>query len=93
MTPVGQYTNRGSLGVILPNALWIIKIHKLGFSTTVHQVWFNQLMIFANFILTTICYPALITAIPCRQMQSLASAEWFQTLLLTIFTLFERWQI
>ena len=54
-----------------------------------HQVWFNQLMVFANFVLTTICYPGLITAIPCRQMQALAGAEWFQTLLLTIFTLFD----
>lgn len=58
-------------------------------SAVLQIVWFNQLMIFSNFILTTICYPALITAIPCRQMQSLASAEWFQTLLLTIFTLFD----
>ncbi|CAK9087061.1 unnamed protein product [Durusdinium trenchii] len=47
-------------------------------------VWFNQLVIFGNFFLTTLCYPGLITAIPCKQMKSLDVDQWFQTILLTV---------
>ncbi|CAL1144987.1 unnamed protein product [Cladocopium goreaui] len=59
------------------------------FTAVFRVVWFNQLVIFANFTLTTFCYPGLITAIPCRQMQWLKSGHWFQTILLTVFTLFD----
>eukprot|EP00434_Breviolum_minutum_P023582 symbB.v1.2.020802.t1/scaffold1768.1/size102365/3 len=59
------------------------------FSAVLRVVWFNQLVIFANFTLTTFCYPGLITAIPCRQMKWLQSGHWFQTILLTVFTLFD----
>ncbi|CAJ1356550.1 unnamed protein product, partial [Effrenium voratum] len=52
-------------------------------------VWFNQLVIFGNFFLTTLCYPGLITAIPCKQMKSLDVDEWFQTILLTVFAMFD----
>ena len=47
-------------------------------------VWFNQLVIFGNFFLTTLCYPGLITAIPCKQMKFLDTNQWFQTMLLTV---------
>ncbi|CAJ1356548.1 unnamed protein product, partial [Effrenium voratum] len=53
-------------------------------------VWFNQLVIFGNFFLTTLCYPGLITAIPCKQMKSLDVDEWFQTILLTVYTVLLR---
>eukprot|EP00913_Durusdinium_trenchii_P014884 g13959.t1 len=52
-------------------------------------VWFNQLVIFGNFFLTTLCYPGLITAIPCKQMKSLDVDQWFQTILLTVFAMFD----
>ncbi|CAJ1422363.1 unnamed protein product [Effrenium voratum] len=59
------------------------------FSSVLRLVWFNQLVIFVNFALTTFCYPGLITAIPCRQMTWLRNGHWFQTILLTVFTLFD----
>ncbi|CAE7401838.1 ETN8 [Symbiodinium sp. CCMP2592] len=59
------------------------------FKTVIQLVWRNQLAIIANFTLTTFCYPGLITAIPCRQMLWLQPGHWFQTILLTVFTLFD----
>eukprot|EP00913_Durusdinium_trenchii_P025992 g24388.t1 len=59
------------------------------FRAVLKMVWFNQLVIFANFVLTSFCYPGLITAIPCRQMEWLRRGHWFQTILLTVFTLFD----
>jgi len=56
-------------------------------SSVFRKVWFNQLIILINLLLTTACYPGLITSIPCRQMSVLSSDEWFQTILLTVFTL------
>lgn len=56
------------------------------FGGVIRQVWRNQLVILLNFFLTTLCYPGLITAIPCRQMLWLQAGHWFQTLLLTVFT-------
>jgi len=50
-------------------------------------VWRNQLTIFLNLFLTTLCYPGIITSMPCRQMLSLEGEHWYQTLLLTAFTL------
>eukprot|EP00927_Polykrikos_kofoidii_P070590 TRINITY_DN67010_c0_g1_i1.p1 TRINITY_DN67010_c0_g1~~TRINITY_DN67010_c0_g1_i1.p1 ORF type:complete len:463 (-),score=48.02 TRINITY_DN67010_c0_g1_i1:83-1369(-) len=50
-------------------------------------VWKNHLYIFLNMFLTTLCYPGLITSIPCKQMHWLEDGNWFQTLLLTAFTL------
>merc|ERR1712032_834347 len=50
------------------------------------MVWKNQTTIFLNCALTTLCYPGVITSIPCRQMTYLKNDEWFQTLLLTAFT-------
>jgi len=57
------------------------------FVEVIKQVWKNQLVIFLNFFLTTMCYPGLITSIPCRQLLWLKDEHWFQTLLLTWFTL------
>jgi len=50
-------------------------------------VWRNETVIFLNLFLTTLCYPGLITSIHCRQMLALRAGHWFQTLLLTSFTL------
>eukprot|EP00929_Paragymnodinium_shiwhaense_P054562 TRINITY_DN27348_c0_g1_i1.p1 TRINITY_DN27348_c0_g1~~TRINITY_DN27348_c0_g1_i1.p1 ORF type:complete len:437 (+),score=74.33 TRINITY_DN27348_c0_g1_i1:81-1391(+) len=50
-------------------------------------VWFNQSVIFANMFLTTLCYPGVITSIPCRDWLALQENSWFQTLLLTAFTI------
>lgn len=52
----------------------------------VSKIWRNEVTIFANFALTTFCHPGLITAIPCRQMRSLEHDQWFQTILLTVYT-------
>eukprot|EP00428_Durinskia_dybowskii_P063210 CAMPEP_0170368854 /NCGR_PEP_ID=MMETSP0117_2-20130122/7673_1 /TAXON_ID=400756 /ORGANISM="Durinskia baltica, Strain CSIRO CS-38" /LENGTH=370 /DNA_ID=CAMNT_0010623537 /DNA_START=1 /DNA_END=1113 /DNA_ORIENTATION=+ len=46
----------------------------------------NQLVVFLNFALTTLYYPGLLTSIPCRQFKALRAHEWFQELLLTVFT-------
>jgi len=51
------------------------------------HVWRNQAVAFLNLFLTTLCYPGLITSIPCRQFLALEDEHWFQTLLLTAFTL------
>eukprot|EP00930_Biecheleria_cincta_P004367 TRINITY_DN105282_c0_g1_i1.p1 TRINITY_DN105282_c0_g1~~TRINITY_DN105282_c0_g1_i1.p1 ORF type:complete len:431 (-),score=55.08 TRINITY_DN105282_c0_g1_i1:30-1322(-) len=59
------------------------------FGAVIRQVWRNQLVILLNFFLTTLCYPGLITAIPCRQMLWLKAGHWFQTLLLTVFTVID----
>eukprot|EP00440_Ansanella_granifera_P000983 gb/GFBE01001061.1/.p1 GENE.gb/GFBE01001061.1/~~gb/GFBE01001061.1/.p1 ORF type:complete len:429 (+),score=83.29 gb/GFBE01001061.1/:1-1287(+) len=59
------------------------------FSAVLRVVWRNQLVILLNFFLTTLCYPGLITAIPCRQMLQFQAGHWFQTLLLTVFTLMD----
>lgn len=50
-------------------------------------VWRNQLAVFSNFTLTTLCYPGMLTSIPCRDFLALRSGAWFETLLLTVFTL------
>lgn len=50
------------------------------------SVWRNELVIFCNLLLTTLCYPGLLTSIPCRQFTALRGEQWFQTLLLTAFT-------
>lgn len=47
----------------------------------------NQVVTFLNLFLTTLCYPGIITSIPCRQFNFLRAEQWFQTLLLTAFTL------
>merc|ERR1712137_936263 len=39
-----------------------------GFKIVWSRVWKNQLTIFLNLFLTTLCYPGIITAIPCRQL-------------------------
>jgi len=57
------------------------------FSGVLGIVWRNQLTIFLNFVLTTLCYPGLLTSIPCRDFLELRENAWFQTLLLTVFTL------
>ncbi len=44
-------------------------------SSVFRKVWFNQLIILMNLLLTTACYPGLITTIPCRQMSVLSSDE------------------
>ena len=59
------------------------------FGAVIRLVWRNQLVILLNFFLTTLCYPGLITAIPCRQMLWLQAGHWFQTLLLTVFTVID----
>lgn len=46
----------------------------------------NQMAIFLNLFLTTLCYPGIITSIPCRNYVELRAGQWFQTLLLTSFT-------
>ncbi|KAF4665809.1 Epsin-1, required for endocytosis and actin patch assembly [Perkinsus olseni] len=53
------------------------------------RVWFNELVIFLNFLLTTACYPAILTAIPCYTLTVLAPAHWYQTILLSVFTVFD----
>jgi len=60
-----------------------------GFMAVLKIVWKNQLVILLNFFLTTLCYPGIITAIPCRQMLQFKAGHWFQTLLLTAFTLID----
>jgi len=50
------------------------------------EVWRNQLVIFLSLTLTTVCYPGLITAIPCRQALALRSGHWYQEVLLSVFT-------
>lgn len=60
---------------------------KSDFKSVISIVWFNQLVTFLHFFLTTLCYPGLITSIPCRQWLSLEPEHWFQTLLLTAFTM------
>jgi len=57
------------------------------FSAVFRLVWCNQLTIFLNMFLTTLCYPGLLTSIPCKTFISLRKDQWFQTLCLTIFTL------
>jgi len=59
----------------------------VGFRAVFSLVWKNELAIFLNLVLTTLCYPGLLTSIPCRQLHALNSEHWFQTLLLTMFTL------
>lgn len=58
-----------------------------GFGTVLKIIWRNQLAVFLNLLLTTLCYPGVLTSIPCRSFLSLRADAWFQTLLLTIFTL------
>merc|ERR1712232_713860 len=58
-----------------------------GFLDVWPLVWKNQMAIFFNLTLTTLCYPGILTSIPCRQFLFLEKDEWFQTLLLTVFTL------
>ncbi|KAF4675507.1 Epsin-1, required for endocytosis and actin patch assembly [Perkinsus chesapeaki] len=53
------------------------------------RVWFNELVIFVQFVLTTACYPAILTAIPCYTLKALAPAHWYQTILLSVFTVFD----
>ncbi|EER17516.1 conserved hypothetical protein [Perkinsus marinus ATCC 50983] len=53
------------------------------------RVWFNELVIFLQFVLTTACYPAILTAIPCYNLTALAPAHWYQTILLSVFTVFD----
>lgn len=50
-------------------------------------VWYNQLTICLNLFLTTLCYPGLLTSIPCKTFTSLRKDQWFSTLVLTVFTL------
>lgn len=57
------------------------------FKNVMRIVWRNQLVICLNLFLTTLCYPGLITSIHCRQLVTLRPGHWFQTLLLTAFTL------
>merc|ERR1719323_1926818 len=57
------------------------------FRNVLRIVWRNQLVICLNLFLTTLCYPGLITSIHCRQFVALRPGHWFQTLLLTAFTL------
>lgn len=57
------------------------------FSHVLGKVWKNQVVIFLNLFLTTLCYPGLITSIPCREYIALRGEGWFQTLLLTSFTI------
>lgn len=57
------------------------------FSEVFRLVWCNQLTIFLNMSLTTLCYPGLLTSIPCRTFLALREDQWFQTICLTMFTL------
>mmetsp|Transcript_103468 Transcript_103468/g.297240 ORF Transcript_103468/g.297240 Transcript_103468/m.297240 type:complete len:428 (+) Transcript_103468:61-1344(+) len=57
------------------------------FTTVWPRVRINQSVAFLNLFLTTLCYPGLITSIPCRQFTALRAEHWFQTLLLTAFAL------
>jgi len=56
------------------------------FTSVFAKVWKNHCTIFLNLFLTTLCYPGIITAIPCRDYLALRQGEWFGTLLLTAFT-------
>jgi len=56
------------------------------FSVVFRLVWRQQMVIFLNLTLTTLCYPGMVTSIPCRQFTFLEKDHWFQTLLLTAFT-------
>lgn len=55
------------------------------------KCWKNQLVVFFHFIYCSLGYPAMITAIPLygRDLQStfLGKQNWYQAMLLTIFTL------
>lgn len=68
-------------------AKWVKTVGSASFGAVLRCVWYNQLAIFLNFIITTLCYPGLITSIPCREFFPLRAGHWFQTLLLTAFTL------
>jgi len=64
-----------------------VRLNDASFKTVFRMVRRNQLTIFLNFVLTTLAYPGMITAIPCRQFLQLKPEHWFQTLLFTAFTL------
>jgi len=62
-------------------------VEDASFRAVLRLVWRNELTIFLNLFLTTLCYPGLLTSIPCRNYVGLRKGHWFETLLLTAFTL------
>jgi len=85
-------------GYVSPNSLLQTEVEKgevpvapsikpSSFGNVWRIVWRNQTVVFLNLFLTTLCYPGLITSIRCRQLLALRAGQWFQTLLLTVFTL------
>jgi len=50
------------------------------------KMWQQQSNICWHFALSTICYPGLITAVPVYQWTWLREGEWFQILMLAVYT-------
>jgi equilibrative nucleoside transporter 1/2/3 len=60
-------------------------------SKVIQKCWKNQLVVFLHFIYCSLGYPAMITAIPLysaslREDSFLGRENWYQAMLLTIFT-------
>jgi equilibrative nucleoside transporter 1/2/3 len=63
---------------------------KVSLVSVLKRAWKNELVVFAQFALCAFGYPAMITAIPARHdLAHLQPHHWFQTLLLTVFTVFD----
>lgn len=58
-------------------------------TTLLRRVWKNQCSVLINFILTTACYPGLITAIEPRSKAFALPNHWYQTILLSFFAFFD----
>ena len=58
----------------------------LGKIEILKKCWKNELVVFLHFAFCGFGYPAMITAIPCVSDSWLRENHWFQTLLLTVFT-------
>jgi equilibrative nucleoside transporter 1/2/3 len=51
------------------------------------KVWMNQLTIFLNLFLTTVCFPGILTSIRCYNFSAFKHEHWFQILIITAFSL------
>ena len=62
---------------------------KVSLVSVLRRAWKNELVVFGHFALCAFGYPAMITAIPSYAHPSLQRHHWFQTILLTVFTVFD----
>jgi len=58
-----------------------------GKMAVLRKCWKNELVVFLHFAFCGFGYPAMITAIPCLSDSWLRKDHWFQTILLTCFTI------